>query len=154
MADHTGDPYDLERFVVAQASTYAQALAELRAGRKRSHWIWYVFPQIQGLGMSAASVRYGISGLPEARAYLAHPVLGARLAESVAALSAHRGLGAEEILGSLDAMKLRSCLTLFARAAEPGSPFQAALANYFAGHEDPATIALLGQRQAELSGGR
>lgn len=139
----TDDPHDLERFVAAQAAHYDDALAELRAGRKRTHWSWYVLPQLRGLGTSAMAVRYGVAGLDEARAYLAHPLLGARLRACVAALDAQPGSDAAAILGSVDAMKLRSCLTLFARVTEAGSPFHAALAKFYAGAEDPATLALL-----------
>ena len=137
------DPFDLDRFVTAQHETYAAALAELRAGRKRTHWSWYVLPQLQGLGASAMSVRYGISGLPEARAYLAHPVLGARLVECVAAIDQQAGTTPETLLGPIDARKFHSCITLFARACEPGSVFHQALAVHFGGQEDPATPALL-----------
>ena len=140
----TDDPYDLARFVAAQSSNYADALAELRAGCKRTHWSWYVLPQLAGLGASAMSVRYAISGLAEARAYLAHPLLGARLRECVAAMNGPDGLAAAAILGEVDALKCHSCITLFAQVAEPGSPFHEALARYFAGVPDAATLALLG----------
>src|SRR5262245_21883095 len=111
------DPYDLNRFVEAQASNYEDALAELRAGRKRSHWSWYIFPQVRGLGSSPMSVRYSIGSKAEAGAFLADPVLGPRLRECVRAMLAHRGLSASHILGDIDAQKFRSCLTLFALAA-------------------------------------
>lgn len=137
------DPYDLERFVAAQAFNYADAQAELAAGRKQTHWSWYVFPQMRGLGFSAMSVRYAISGLDEARAYLAHPLLGPRLRECVAAMNAHRGRRAADILGEIDARKFHSCLTLFARVAGAGSPFHAALEQHFSGAPDPATLKLL-----------
>lgn len=137
------DPYNLNRFVEAQESNYLQALAELRAGQKRSHWIWYVLPQIRGLGSSAMSARYAISGLSEAKAYLEHPVLGGRLMETIAALDAHGGLSAARILGHLDAQKFRSCLTLFARAPGASSLFRDALEKHFSGIEDPSTIAVL-----------
>src|SRR6478672_1914351 len=119
----TDDPYDLQRFVAAQdtGGTYQQALAELKAGRKTSHWMWFVFPQIAGLGRSATAQHYAISSLAEAQAYLAHPVLGPRLRQSAAALLSHPGRSADQILGSIDAMKLRSSLTLFSRAA-PDEP--------------------------------
>jgi uncharacterized protein (DUF1810 family) len=142
------DPYDLQRFVEAQAANYADAIAELRAGRKRTHWSWYVLPQIHGLGTSPMSVRYAISGQPEAKAYLDHPVLGARLRECVAALNAHDGLTAAAILGDIDARKLHSCLTLFASVGEAGSPFHDALDRYFAGAPDPATVAILAGQAA------
>jgi uncharacterized protein (DUF1810 family) len=150
MPNPSSDPYDLDRFVEAQASIYPQALAELRAGRKRSHWSWYILPQIRGLGSSANSVRYALSGLAEARAYLDHPVLGARLRECVDAMNAHVGLSAAAILGDIDALKFRSCLTLFARVSGADSPFREALSKYFSGSEDPATIAVL-SRQGEAS---
>jgi uncharacterized protein (DUF1810 family) len=148
MLSRQQDPHNLDRFVEAQASTYDEALAELRAGRKRTHWSWYVLPQIQGLGSSAMSARYAISGLPEAKAYLNHPILGARLRECVAAMNAHQGLSASAILGDVDAKKFHSCLTLFAQVAGEGSPFHEALAKYFSGALDPATIAILAH-QAE-----
>lgn len=142
------DPYDLQRFVDAQAANYADAIAELRAGRKRTHWSWYVLPQIRGLGTSPMSVRYALSGQPEAKAYLDHPVLGARLRECIAALNEHDGLTAVAILGEIDARKLHSCLTLFAGVAEAGSPFHEALDRYFAGAPDPATLAILAGQAA------
>lgn len=138
----TGDPWELERFVQAQAVGYDQAMVELRAGCKRTHWIWYVLPQLVGLGHSAMARRYAISGLDEARAYLAHPLLGTRLCESVAAINAHPDLSAQAILGSIDALKFRSCLSLFLLAAPGGEPFQTALAQFFGGTPDPATLAL------------
>jgi uncharacterized protein (DUF1810 family) len=131
---------DLDRFVSAQNSggTYARALAELRAGRKTGHWMWFIFPQIAGLGHSAMAQAYAISDLAEARAYLAHPVLGPRLRECVEAIGAHTGRSAEQIMGGIDAMKLRSSLTLFARA-DAGEPmFTRVLEQYFAG-PDPQT---------------
>jgi uncharacterized protein (DUF1810 family) len=138
------DPFALQRFVDAQAPLYAQALAEIRAGRKRSHWSWFIFPQIRGLGSSPTSVRYAISGLDEARAYLAHPLLGERLRECVAAMMALPTRDAAEVLGDIDARKFCSCLTLFAAATGPGSPFEAALQHYFDGNCDPLTLARLG----------
>ena len=139
----TDDPFDLARFVAAQdaGGTYARAVAELRAGRKASHWMWFVFPQIAGLGFSPAARAYAITSLAEARAYLAHPVLGPRLAESAAALAGLRGRTAEQVLGEVDALKLRSSMTLFARA-DPGQPvFRQVLDQYFDGVPDPATEA-------------
>lgn len=138
------DPYDLQRFVDAQHGTYAQALAELRAGRKHFHWIWYVFPQIAGLGMSAMSVRYAISSPDEARAYLAHDVLGPRLRECVSTLNALPTRDAVDVLGHIDAIKLRSCLTLFMAAAPDEPLFRAALDKFFGGDADEATLARLG----------
>ena len=139
------DAYDLERFVAAQdaGGTYETALAELRRGRKTSHWIWFVFPQIAGLGNSPTSRRYAISGLDEARAYLRHPVLGPRLAEAARTLLAHPGTDAAQILGALDAQKLRSSMTLFHRADPAGELFGQVLTQYFGGGEDPATGDLL-----------
>lgn len=115
--DVNEDRFDLRRFVEAQQGIHEQALMEIRAGRKRSHWMWFVFPQLQGLGHGAMAQHYGLSGLAEARAYLAHPVLGPRLRECVRALLGHAGTSAARLLGEVDALKLRSCLTLFARAA-------------------------------------
>lgn len=137
------DPYDLQRFVEAQRRVYAQALAELRAGRKRSHWIWYVLPQIGGLGFSSMSVRYAISSLDEARAYLAHDVLGPRLLECVSALNALPTNDAVGVLGHTDALKLRSCLTLFHAAAPTEAVFRVALDKFFAGGTDDGTMARL-----------
>lgn len=139
----TEDPFNLRRFVEAQAANYDEALAEIRAGRKETHWSWYVLPQVRGLGNSPMSQRYAIAGLAEARAYLAHPVLGPRLRECLAALNAHASRSAESILGDIDAQKFHACATLFARVAEPGSPFAAALARHFGGREHAATVALL-----------
>lgn len=137
------DAYDLQRFVDAQRRTYAQALAELRAGRKRTHWIWYVLPQIAGLGLSHMSARYAISSLDEARAYLAHDVLGPRLRECVSTLNALPTDDAVDVLGDTDAMKFRSCLTLFMAAAPAETIFREALDKFFRGGADEATIARL-----------
>ena len=136
---------DLERFVNAQDArgTYTAALAELRAGRKTSHGMWFVFPQIAGIGMSETSRRYAISSLEEARAYLAHPILGTRLQECVRVLNELRGRTAVEIFGPVDAMKLRSSLTLFARAAPENPLVRDGLDRYFDGVADDATDALL-----------
>jgi uncharacterized protein (DUF1810 family) len=139
--DTDGDPYDLRRFVAAQdaGGTYQRAAAELRSGRKTSHWMWFIFPQIAGLGYSPAARAYAISGLAEARAYLAHPVLGPRLTECAAILAGLPGRTPEHVLGEVDALKLRSSMTLFMRAA-PGEPvFQQVLDQYFDGVPDPAT---------------
>ncbi len=135
------DPYDLARFVAAQNAhgTYDQATAELRAGRKASHWMWFVFPQITGLGQSSVSRRYAISSLAEARAYLAHPVLGPRLTECAGLVAGGSGRTAEQIFGGIDALKLRSSMTLF-RHADPEEPvFRRVLDQYFDGEPDPAT---------------
>jgi uncharacterized protein (DUF1810 family) len=143
-----GSGYELERFVQAQdaGGTHDQALAELRAGRKTSHWMWFVFPQLAGLGRSPTAQRFAISSLEEARAYLLHPVLGPRLRESAEALLSVHGRSAEEILGGIDAMKLRSSMTLFVRAAPEESVFDQVLDRFFGGEQDEATLALLGAR--------
>jgi uncharacterized protein (DUF1810 family) len=135
------DPYDLERFVSAQddGGTYAAAVAELRAGRKRSHWMWFVFPQIAGLGQSPTSRRYAIASLAEAGAYLAHPVLGPRLSECVEILVGLPGPTAQDIFGGIDAIKLRSSMTLFAHA-DPANPlFGQVIDAYFDGESDRLT---------------
>jgi uncharacterized protein (DUF1810 family) len=139
----TADPFDLNRFLEAQQRSYERALSELRAGLKESHWSWYILPQVLGLGSSAMSTRYAIKSLAEAKAYLAHPVLGPRLRECVAAMNAHSGLSATQILGDVDAHKFRSCLTLFAIADASERSFAAALTKYFDGKPDPATLAIL-----------
>jgi uncharacterized protein (DUF1810 family) len=141
------DPYDLGRFVQAQEATYRQALSEIRAGRKRSHWSWYILPQMKGLGSSPMSTRYAIGSLDEAKAYLGHPLLGARLRECVAAMNEHTGMSANEILGEKDARKFHSCLTLFAQAAGSEPLFSDALTRYFSGVPDAASLALLRRRQ-------
>ncbi|MEV6599251.1 DUF1810 domain-containing protein [Actinoplanes sp. NPDC051346] len=131
---------DLGRFVSAQDAIYDRALAELRAGDKRSHWMWFVFPQIAGLGFSQTARTYAIRDLAEARAYLAHPVLGPRLVECARALLAVESRDARQILGYPDDMKLRSSMTLFARAADDATVFQAVLDKYYNGEHDPATL--------------
>jgi uncharacterized protein (DUF1810 family) len=135
------DPYDLQRFVDAQdrGGTYDRALQELRDGRKMSHWMWFVFPQIAGLGRSPMTQRYAISSLDEARAYLAHPVLGDRLRESARALTGLDTGDPGEVLGGIDALKLRSSMTLFARAAPDEPLFAQVLDQYFGGAADDAT---------------
>lgn len=141
MHDAPADP--LQRFVQAQDDDYAQALAELRAGRKTRHWIWYVLPQLRGLGTSRMSQHYGLAGRDEAAAYAAHPLLGPRLRDCVHAMLSHRGLDAAQILGEVDALKFRSCLTLF-EAVAPSEPcFGQALEQFYAGTRDPATLRLL-----------
>ena len=134
--------HDLSRFVTAQADVYDTALAELRAGAKRSHWMWFIFPQFVGLGRSDMARRYAIASTGEARAYLAHPLLGPRLVEATAAVVAAKG-NAEAILGGIDAIKLRSSMTLFAAVADDPTPFRAALNRFYDGVPDPATLALL-----------
>lgn len=144
------DPFALSRFVAAQARDYATALAEIRAGRKESHWIWYILPQLRGLGSSGMSVKYGIASLREARAYLAHPLLGTRLRECVGALLAlPGGASADRILGETDAMKLRSCLTLFRAAAGAGSCFDRALTRFYRGEPDARTLELLERQRGK-----
>ncbi|MCW2776663.1 MAG: uncharacterized protein JWN17_388 [Frankiales bacterium] len=137
---------DLQRFVDAQDAdgTWERALRELSAGRKQSHWMWFVLPQVAGLGRSETAQRYALADLDEARAYLAHPVLGPRLREAAAVLDVLPTDDAVEVLGSTDAQKLRSCMTLFARA-DPDEPlFRGVLAKYYAGEPDPATLERLG----------
>jgi uncharacterized protein (DUF1810 family) len=138
-----GDPYDLERFVDAQRDAYDDVLGELRRGRKASHWIWFIFPQIAGLGRSYTSQRYAIGSLAEARAYLAHPVLGARLRECARLLLAISGRTAYEILGPPDDRKVWSSMTLFHRAAPDEALFTQVLDRYYDGVPDPATDSLL-----------
>jgi uncharacterized protein (DUF1810 family) len=133
---------DLDRFVVAQAPLFARALGELRAGAKRGHWMWFVFPQVAGLGRSDTARFYALSGRTEAQAYLAHPLLGPRLLEATAAISDAAG-SAEAILGPVDAMKLRSSMTLFESVAADPQPFAHALERFFDGMRDPQTLARL-----------
>jgi uncharacterized protein (DUF1810 family) len=135
---------DLDRFASAQLGSYDGALGELLRGRKTGHWMWFIFPQIAGLGRSEMSRRYGIGSLGEAQAYLAHPVLGPRLRECAAALLSVSGRSAEEILGQIDAVKLRSSMTLFHRAAPDEAVFREVLERYYSGVPDPATDAILG----------
>ncbi len=142
----TDDPHDLKRFVDAQAGDYDRALAEIKAGRKRSHWIWYVFPQIDGLGFSSMSKRYAIKSVDEAKAYLAHPVLGPRLLEVCEAALTVEGKSAHEIFGSPDDLKLKSCATLFATVSTPDSVFARLLDKYFRGERDGKTLQLIGSR--------
>ncbi|OWK28945.1 DUF1810 domain-containing protein [Sphingomonas mucosissima] len=137
------DPFHLGRFVAAQETSQAAALAELRRGRKTTHWMWFIFPQLRGLGRSDTATYYGIASLDEARAYLRHPLLGSRLIEACAALLLASG-SADAILGPVDAMKLHSSMTLFAAAADDPAPFDAVLARFYGGTRDAATMALLG----------
>jgi uncharacterized protein (DUF1810 family) len=137
------DPYDLLRFVEAQAPLYEQVLAELGEGRKRSHWIWFIFPQLAGLGHSAMAQRFAIASLDEAKAYLAHPVLGARLRECARLVLAVQERSIHDIFGSPDDLKFRSSMTLFSRADPTEPVFQLCLLKYFAGQGDPQTPALL-----------
>jgi len=134
------DPYDLRRFVVAQQDVYDAAVSELRAGRKTSHWMWFIFPQIAGLGQSATAQKYAVTSLAEAESYLAHPLLGPRLLECARILTQLNGRTAREVFGAVDAQKLQSSMTLFARAAAEPSPFGEVLDQYFDGDEDEATL--------------
>jgi uncharacterized protein (DUF1810 family) len=137
----------LERYVKAQAPIHARALAELKRGAKQSHWMWFIFPQIAGLGHSATSHTYAIQSLDEAREYLAHPLLGARLRECCQALATLEGRTAHEIFRSPDDLKFRSCLTLFSQAAPQEPLFRDLLEKYFSGKRDPATLELLAGQQ-------
>jgi uncharacterized protein (DUF1810 family) len=142
--DGADDPYKLSRFVQAQADDYERALAELRSGRKHSHWMWYIFPQFDGLGFSSTSRRYSIKSVAEAEAYLSHPVLGPRLLECAEAVLDFEGRSAFEIFGSPDDLKLRSCATLFACVSPAGSVFDRLLEKYFQSGRDGKTLRLLG----------
>jgi uncharacterized protein (DUF1810 family) len=140
------DPYDLQRFVDAQDRVYARVVSELRAGRKTSHWMWFVFPQVAGLGSSPMAQRYAITSLDEARAYLAHPVLGTRLVECAQLVLDVRGRDISDILGYPDDLKFCSSMTLFAALEESPSIFDAALKQYFGGQPDARTLEILGKR--------
>jgi uncharacterized protein (DUF1810 family) len=144
---------DLERYVAAQESVYARVLDELRRGRKECHWMWFVFPQLAGLGSSTMSQRYAIASLDEARAYLAHPVLGPRLRECAGLLLATSERSAEAILGPIDALKLRSSMTLFHRAEPRDRLFAEVLERFHGGLPDPATDAILATVQAQAPTG-
>jgi len=137
------DPHNLRRFVEAQEGIYSSVVRELERGHKNGHWIWYIFPQISGLGRSETSRRYAISSLEEARAYLEHPTLGPRLRECTQRVMDIEGRTAEEIFGQTDAMKLRSCMTLFSQATQDNEVFVDALAKYFGGSVDPLTMQAL-----------
>jgi len=137
------DTYNLERFVEAQRPVYSEVLSELRQGRKQSHWIWFIFPQIAGLGYSPMAQRYAISGRREAESYLQHPVLGPRLAECTRLVNQHAGNDIEEILGDIDALKFRSSMTLFAKVANDNPVFAEALKNFYGGEMDELTLARL-----------
>lgn len=143
MSSDTNDPHDLQRFVAAQDGVLQQVLAELGAGAKTSHWMWFVFPQLKGLGRSAVARYFGLASLAEARAYWRHPLLGVRLKTCCARLLPHHGLTALQIFGPVDALKLRSCLTLFERAAPQERVFAHLLDQYCDGERDAATLALL-----------
>ncbi|WP_068177070.1 DUF1810 domain-containing protein [Mycobacterium sp. UM_CSW] len=139
------DPFDLKRFMDAQAPVYRDVVDELRAGRKRSHWMWFVFPQLRGLGSSPTALHYGISSLEEARAYLEHEVLGPRLRECTRLVNAVQGRSAAQIFGSPDELKLRSSMTLFAKATDDNEEFVALLDKYYGGEQDQLTLARLGR---------
>lgn len=139
----TEDRHNLARFVSAQQPVYAQALGELREGRKRSHWMWFIFPQIEGLGHSAMAQRYAVSGRPEAEAYLAHPLLGERLRDCTEAMLSHKDRSAHAILGSPDDLKFHSSMTLFDAVSKKGSAFGQALLQFYGGKPDEATLARL-----------
>src|SRR5262249_9041138 len=139
----TDDPHNLTRFVQAQEDDYDQALAEIRSGRKLSHWMWYIFPQLEGLGFSATSQRYAIKTLAEAKAYLSHPVLGPRLMQCAEVTLGVQGRSAFEIFGTPDDMKLHSCSTLFAYVSPDGSVFDRLLDKYLQGRRDAKTLRLL-----------
>lgn len=141
---YPGDPHDLSRFVQAQEGDYERALAELKSGQKRSHWMWYIFPQFEGLGFSETSRLYSIKSIAEAKAYLAHPVLGPRLLACAETLLQIEGVSAHDIFGSPDDRKLKSCTTLFAQVSPPGSVFHRLLEHYFRGEQDRKTLAQLG----------
>jgi uncharacterized protein (DUF1810 family) len=149
------DPYDLNRFVRAQEDDHERALSEIRSGRKRSHWMWYIFPQIDGLAFSSTSKHYSIKSVEEARAYLDHPILGPRLLECAEAVLRVEGRSAREIFGSPDDLKLRSCATLFACVSPPGSVFDRLLEKYYQGGRDDKTLRLLGNAPGvgNLTGG-
>jgi len=140
------DDFDLDRFVEAQAPVYADVLRELREGRKRTHWMWFVFPQLSGLGHSPMAQYYGIASLDEARAYLTHPLLGPRLTECVEAVLSHPERSANTIFGAPDDAKFRSCLTLFLAANAADHPFGEALRHFYVS-SDPRTLSLLGQEK-------
>ena len=143
LSSNDADPFDLRRFFDAQDRVYDTVLAELRNGAKRSHWIWFVFPQLRGLGRSATAQHYGISSLDEARAYLAHPVLGRRLRECTGLVAAIDGRSVDDIFGWPDNLKVRSSMTLFTHATDDNSDFRGVLDKFYGGEEDPATVALL-----------
>jgi uncharacterized protein (DUF1810 family) len=137
------DPFDLARFTSAQEEVYNRALAEIQSGDKRSHWMWFIFPQVDGLGFSSTAKNYAIKSAEEARQYLTHPVLGPRLLECAAAVLAVEGRSASEIFGSPDDLKLKSCMTLFESVAGPGSVFGRVLDKYYQGQRDTRTHELL-----------
>ena len=145
------DVYDLNRFVQAQEDDYERALAEITSGQKRTHWMWYIFPQLDGLAFSATAKRYSIKSLEEARAYLEHPILGPRLLHCAEAAVAVEGRSAMEIFGSPDDLKLKSCATLFSCVAAPGSVFDRVLEKYYRGARDGKTLELLGREPGHVA---
>jgi uncharacterized protein (DUF1810 family) len=145
MGNDAPDPYDLNRFISAQEGVYDRALAELRAGEKRSHWMWFIFPQIEGLGHSPTARLYSIKSLEEARQYLAHPVLGTRLTACAESVLAVQGRSASDIFGHPDDWKLQSSMTLFELVSGPGSVFATVLDKYYQGKRDSKTLQILGK---------
>jgi uncharacterized protein (DUF1810 family) len=150
--EHERDSYELTRFVQAQRDEYERAFSEIKSGRKRSHWMWYIFPQLAGLGWSAMSRRYAIKSLDEAKAYLRHPVLGPRLRECFETLLTLEEKSAHAVFGSPDDLKLRSCATLFAHVSPPDSVFSRLLDQYFQGDRDQATLRLLAAGNSRPAG--
>lgn len=142
-AEHRSDPFQLDRFVSAQEPIYAEALREIQAGEKETHWMWFVFPQVAGLGRSSTAQHYAIGSIDEARAYLAHPVLGPRLRECAATVLQVQGQSALDIFGDLDEVKLRASMTLFAMVTERDTVFREVLDRYFGGEPDPMTLQFL-----------
>jgi uncharacterized protein (DUF1810 family) len=142
---HKADKSNLNRFIDAQEHDFSCAIAELKSGRKRSHWMWYIFPQLDGLGFSSTARFYAIRDLAEAKAYLAHPILGPRLIAATEAALAVEGKSAEQIFGHPDVLKFRSCATLFAQVSRPGSVFERVLEKFYEGKPDDQTVALLGK---------
>ena len=140
---NSSDPYNLSRFLRAQENDYEEALSEIRSGQKRTHWMWYIFPQLAGLGFSSTAQRYAITSIDEAKAYLTHPVLGPRLKECAEAVLQVEARSARDIFGSPDDVKLRSCATLFAYASPPGSVFERLLSKYYQDEPDSKTLTLL-----------
>lgn len=146
LRDGSADPFELSRFVAAQQDSYERALSEITNGRKRSHWMWYIYPQLRGLGRSSTAQMYGITGVDEAQAYLQHELLGPRLIAVCEAALSVEGRTATEIFGKPDDMKLRSCATLFAHISTTDSVFHKIIDKYFDGHADPQTVQLLNDR--------
>ena len=151
-ASDANDPYNLDRFVRAQDPAYELALSEIERGRKRSHWMWFIFPQIDGLASSSTSKRFAVKGVGEARAYLDHPILGPRLLACAEAVVGVEGRSATEMFGSPDDLKLQSCATLFAHVSPPGSVFDRLIDKFYGGERDRKTLQLLGQTALSQSG--